>query len=86
MGGSSSGAGNAGGGVGTSGGGGMRKEAPVETVLMCSLEELYKGSVKKLKISRRIIDRAGYVYLKFMYFLDNTVSRFCFVQLHIVRF
>ncbi|CDP14882.1 unnamed protein product [Coffea canephora] len=59
MGGSSSGAGNAGGGVGTSGGGGMRKEAPVETVLMCSLEELYKGSVKKLKISRRIIDRAG---------------------------
>ncbi|KAL3528306.1 hypothetical protein ACH5RR_007628 [Cinchona calisaya] len=49
-----------GGGVGSSSsGGGMKKAAAVETVLMCSLEELYKGASRKLKISRRIIDRAG---------------------------
>lgn len=45
--------------VGSSGSGGKRKEAAVETVLMCSLVELYKAVVKKMKILRKIINRAG---------------------------
>lgn len=37
----------------------MRKAAPVENVLPCSLEELYKGAKKKMKISKNILDRSG---------------------------
>ncbi|XAR50100.1 hypothetical protein NMG60_11004334 [Bertholletia excelsa] len=33
-----------------------RKAAPVENTLPCSLEELYKGAKKKMKISRTIAD------------------------------
>ncbi|XP_059289806.1 uncharacterized protein LOC132043322 [Lycium ferocissimum] len=47
-------------GVGTSGsGGGLRKVAPVENALLCSLEDLYKGAKKKMKISRTVLDASG---------------------------
>ncbi|KAG0560223.1 hypothetical protein M758_10G159000 [Ceratodon purpureus] len=36
-----------------------RKAAPVENKLLCSLEELYKGSTRKMKISRSIADASG---------------------------
>ncbi|XP_058110220.1 uncharacterized protein LOC131253288 [Magnolia sinica] len=51
----------------TSGGGGggeastnvLRKGAPIERTLPCSLEDLYKGTTKKMKISRDVIDANG---------------------------
>lgn len=46
----------------TSGGGGLRKALPVENALMCSLEELYTGSTKKMKISRNVLDSHGYAH------------------------
>lgn len=36
-----------------------RKAAPIENRLPCSLEELYKGTTKKMKISREIVDASG---------------------------
>ncbi|CAI9087391.1 OLC1v1021448C1 [Oldenlandia corymbosa var. corymbosa] len=36
-----------------------RKEPPIEQTLACSLEELYKGTSKKMKISREIADASG---------------------------
>ena len=45
------------------------KAAAVEIKLPCSLEELYKGSKRKMKISRTILDDSGYV---------NTSSIFSF--------
>ncbi|XVF02050.1 hypothetical protein REPUB_Repub04eG0142900 [Reevesia pubescens] len=49
---------------GGSGGGSMyqgasRKAPPIENRLPCSLEELYKGTTKKMKISREIVDMSG---------------------------
>ncbi|XP_020232006.1 dnaJ homolog subfamily B member 1 [Cajanus cajan] len=41
------------------GGGGARKAAAVENTLPCSLEELYKGVKKKMKISRNVFDAFG---------------------------
>ncbi|KAL9260064.1 DnaJ homolog subfamily B member 4-like protein [Drosera capensis] len=38
---------------------GPRKAAPIESPLPCSLEELYKGTTKKMKISREIADASG---------------------------
>lgn len=38
---------------------GPKKEPPVEQKLPCSLEELYKGTTKKLKLSRNVIDVNG---------------------------
>ncbi|KAH9301916.1 hypothetical protein KI387_013499 [Taxus chinensis] len=38
---------------------GPRKAAPVENKLPCTLEELYAGSTRKMKISRNIIDASG---------------------------
>uniref|UniRef100_A0A2P2N8W0 Chaperone DnaJ C-terminal domain-containing protein n=1 Tax=Rhizophora mucronata TaxID=61149 RepID=A0A2P2N8W0_RHIMU len=35
------------------------KAPPVEKALPCSLEELYKGTTKKMKISREIADASG---------------------------
>jgi DnaJ family protein B protein 4 len=35
------------------------RPAPVETKLLCTLEELYKGSVRKMKISRNLADPSG---------------------------
>ncbi|XP_016439981.1 uncharacterized protein LOC107765796 [Nicotiana tabacum] len=47
-------------GAGTSGtGGALRKAAPVENALLCSLEDLYKGAKKKMKISRTVLDASG---------------------------
>ncbi|CAM6026522.1 unnamed protein product [Sphagnum balticum] len=37
----------------------QRKPAAVENKLLCSLEELYKGSVRKMKISRNLADPSG---------------------------
>lgn len=36
-----------------------RKAAPIERTLPCSLEDLYKGTTKKMKISREVTDAAG---------------------------
>jgi len=38
---------------------GPRKAPPVENKLPCSLEELYNGSTRKMKISRNIVDASG---------------------------
>lgn len=35
------------------------KASPIEKTLPCSLEELYKGITKKMKISREIADASG---------------------------
>ncbi|KAL0440779.1 UNVERIFIED_CONTAM: DnaJsubfamily B member 4 [Sesamum radiatum] len=50
---------NGGGGREYAGGGGPRKAAPVENALMCSLEELFSGSTRKMKISRTVLDSHG---------------------------
>ncbi|EOA31144.1 hypothetical protein CARUB_v10014307mg [Capsella rubella] len=52
------------GGDGGRGGGflhhsGARKADPIETKLPCSLEHLYKGTTRKMKISREITDVSG---------------------------
>lgn len=60
MGGSTSG-GEFSGGAGSSGGGGLRKAPAVDKVLNCSLEELYKGAKKKMRISRTIMEGSGKV-------------------------
>ncbi|KAJ6366598.1 hypothetical protein OIU77_003061 [Salix suchowensis] len=49
---------------GEGGGGSMhqsapRKSPPIEKRLLCSLEELYKGATKRMKISRDIVDASG---------------------------
>lgn len=36
-----------------------RKAAPIERKLPCSLEDLYKGTTKKMKISREVTDATG---------------------------
>ncbi|KAJ6798082.1 putative dnaJ-like protein subfamily B member 4 [Iris pallida] len=47
-------------GMGSMGGMGRQmKEAAIERTLPCSLEELYKGTTKKMKISREIADASG---------------------------
>lgn len=55
------GSGGGGGAFGSGGGGGpvTRKAAPIERNLPCTLEELYKGTTKKMKISRDIVDISG---------------------------
>ncbi|OMO91157.1 hypothetical protein CCACVL1_07206 [Corchorus capsularis] len=37
----------------------MRKALAVENVLLCSLEELFKGTLKKMRIFRTILDSSG---------------------------
>ncbi|CAL9094211.1 unnamed protein product [Musa acuminata var. zebrina] len=37
----------------------LRKAPAIERVLVCSLEDLYKGATKKMKISRDVIDASG---------------------------
>ncbi|KAH6756365.1 DNAJ heat shock family protein [Perilla frutescens var. hirtella] len=44
---------------GGQGGGRLKKAAAMETKLPCSLEELYKGSRRKMKISRIVLDESG---------------------------
>ncbi|GMH07267.1 hypothetical protein Nepgr_009107 [Nepenthes gracilis] len=48
-----------GGGGGSMEHGSIRKAAPIEIKLPCTLEELYKGCTKKMKISREIADISG---------------------------
>ena len=38
---------------------GPRKDPPIEHRLACTLEELYKGSTRKMKIQRTIQDASG---------------------------
>lgn len=37
----------------------LRKGAAIERTLPCSLEDLYKGTTKKMKISRDVTDSSG---------------------------
>ncbi|XP_014518297.1 dnaJ protein homolog 1 [Vigna radiata var. radiata] len=39
-----------------------RKAPPIQNTLLCSLEELYKGSTRKMKISRQITLASGRVF------------------------
>ncbi|KAJ4971402.1 hypothetical protein NE237_004501 [Protea cynaroides] len=48
-----------GGGGEPSGNAPPRKAPPIEKTLHCSLEELYKGTTKKMKISRDVADSSG---------------------------
>lgn len=50
---------DAGKGKSSGGGGKLKKAAAMETKLPCSLEELYKGSRRKMKISRIVLDESG---------------------------
>lgn len=59
--GGSSGGGEFSGGAGSSGTGALRKAPALEKVLICSLEELYNGAIKKMRISRTIMESSGYV-------------------------
>ena len=36
-----------------------RQEPPIEHNLPCTLEELYRGSTRKMKISRTVVNAAG---------------------------
>lgn len=38
---------------------GARKDPPIEQKLPCTLEELYAGCVRKMKISRTVVDASG---------------------------
>jgi DnaJ family protein B protein 4 len=46
-----------------------RKAAPVESKLLCTLEELYKGTRRKMRISRSVPDDFGLVTLPFPFFI-----------------
>ena len=37
-----------------------KKPPPVESKLPCTLEEIYSGSTRKMKISRTVVDASGY--------------------------
>lgn len=39
--------------------GGLRKAPPIENKLPCSLEDLYNGAVRKMKISRNVLGAGG---------------------------
>ncbi|CAL5380844.1 unnamed protein product [Camellia sinensis] len=54
----------------------IRKAAPVENKLVCSLEELYKGSRKNVKISRIVPDDSGIIQVS----IAQDVARKAFVQ------
>lgn len=40
-------------------GDGRRKAPPVENMVPCTMEEIYKGTTKKMKISREILEATG---------------------------
>uniref|UniRef100_A0A453GUR6 J domain-containing protein n=1 Tax=Aegilops tauschii subsp. strangulata TaxID=200361 RepID=A0A453GUR6_AEGTS len=46
-------------GAGDQGGGAPPRAPPVETKLACTLEELYTGVTKNMKISRNVVDSSG---------------------------
>ena len=39
-----------------------RKDPPIESKLKCTLEELYNGAVRKMKISRDVLNGSGWVF------------------------
>ena len=39
-----------------------RKDPPIESKLKCTLEELYNGAVRKMKISRDVLNGNGWVF------------------------
>nr|DAD26223.1 TPA_asm: hypothetical protein HUJ06_027691 [Nelumbo nucifera] len=47
------------GGAGEGSANAPRKAPPIERTLPCSLEDLYKGTTKKMKISREVADSSG---------------------------
>ncbi|KAL7091515.1 hypothetical protein ACP275_12G111000 [Erythranthe tilingii] len=53
------GRGKSSGGGGGGGGGRLKKAAAMENKLPCTLEELYKGSRRKMQISRIVLDESG---------------------------
>lgn len=55
----SGGGGGGGGETHASRGGGPLKAAPIEKKLPCTLEELYNGTTKRMKISREIFEASG---------------------------
>lgn len=57
-------------------GGAQRKAAAVENVLPCSLEDLYKGAKKKMKISRTIVDASRYGFKIWDFYC--LICGFCF--------
>lgn len=54
-----------------------KKPSPVETKLLCSMEELYSGSTRKMKISRTVMDPNAYGYVSLV-----CVWRSCAARLH----
>lgn len=56
-------------------GGDMKKANAIENLLLCSLEELYTGAKKKMKICSNIFDGSGYVLI---YFSFNLIYFQCF--------
>ena len=66
-----------------------RKPPPVESKLPCSLEELCTGSTRKMKISRTVVNAAGYEYssqnhaypVQFISFLESPTMSYCFLNL-----
>ncbi|KAJ0788030.1 putative DnaJ domain, Chaperone J-domain superfamily [Helianthus annuus] len=45
----------------------MRKSPPIENILPCSLEELYNGSTRNMKISRIVVDANGYACMVLLF-------------------
>jgi DnaJ family protein B protein 4 len=62
-----------------------RKAAPVESKLLCTLEELYKGTRRKMRISRSVPDDFGLAPpLLFFSFLFCSFSAFIFIYLSLI--
>ena len=55
---------------GANGNAAPKKPPPVESKLPCSLEELYTGSTRKMKISRTVVDANGYVFFDLFSFCN----------------
>lgn len=51
----------------------LKKPPPVESKLPCTLEELYSGSTRKMKISRTVVDANGYAI--FIHFLSFSIRK-----------
>ncbi|KAJ8644328.1 hypothetical protein MRB53_006076 [Persea americana] len=51
-----------------------RKAAPVENKLLCSLEELYSGSKRKMRISRNVLNPSGFAIFFFAFCLCSPFS------------
>lgn len=55
----------------------VEKPPPVEKTLLCTLEELYNGTKRKMKITRNVAKPDGYVVLLSSYFYDIFVVISC---------